>query len=259
MEWYRTGPASIEGDFPELPFHCGLRCECPEMWWRSKVIQRRGAATVCSININDFDSEQEGLYRRLNVNVTGRWKRASNGEELKSCSSSGLFTSVDGNVPECEADAGGTFECEPPAICSTVACIYEEETTYSGENEVTESTAVSAARAVMVVDDPDWAVLEWSTGYPTAPGRSGSVDVRNAPGASFTEHEMRIQFAGSFRPFLLRRKETHTYTNPVTFDTSTSELVIDLEVMNGEELVIEWAATANTRVTLNEWEILHLV
>lgn len=245
MLWRRLYTTAIaENDAPFLAHICPRRCGCPEMRWRVKQTRRFGGASPCKIDINGYDGAQTGYYRRLNISVVGRWKRNDTNAVVESCSSTGLYISVDGNVPSCSSDSGGTYECDAPAICGTVSCRYEEETTYAGENEVTADTAAAAARANETEVEEPWS--EWLTGHPLSLD-GGSTDSRNAGSASYTERTLFFETAGAFVPFLIRRLERVVVRDGDTLEIlSTTDEVIDLPVLTSGAFSIDWPAEANT-------------
>jgi hypothetical protein len=258
MDWrYQTSTRIVE-DWPYLPRHCNRRCECPAMWWRAKVTHRFGGAQLCSINIASYDPLQSGRFRRLESVITGRWKLPAylGGTVLKECESVGLYSEVSGVLPSCSSSSGGSYVCDPPPACNSLPCLYEQETVYTGVDQFGPEDAFAAAEAASTTEEGTWS--SWATGYPDLDTFVTALtnDTRGDVSCSFNERWLTIQFAGGFSPFMLRRKERHSFREPLGPPAVITDHVIDVEVLDGSELVIEWLATANTTKTLLASEVL---
>lgn len=222
------------------------------MRWRLKTVRRFGGATVCAINIASYDPAQSGFFRRVDTSISAVWKLPAylGGTTVKECSAS-LYSSVDGVVPHCESDSGGSFECDPPAACDGLPCQYEETTTYSGSGPVTGSTAEGEARSRQTTVDEGWTA--WAQGYPNLSLLSTALSnmTRSDTSCSFTERTVTIQLAGAFRPFMIRTREAVTSGGSTTTETVDREIIAPTT-----EIVLDWTAVANVSRVLSSAHIL---
>ncbi len=244
MAWRRTSSTTAFGtDIPFAPKFCSRVCACPGMWYRTRLTTTFGGASPCRLSL--VVDGVTRYYRRLDTNITGQWKRtlADGGAVVKECSGS-TYNSVSGNIPNCNSESGGTFECEAPEGYEGIPLNYVQESTTTGSNELNSADAAAAARSVATTSTLGWG--SWVQGYPGGVlAAGGSVDTRGPLSCSFTDRLLEIEFAGSFRPFMIRRQESVTTRYEDGSPSTTTTEFHDLEVLTADPVAVEWIAAAN--------------
>jgi hypothetical protein len=252
MPWRRLTSFEFGGSPPPRPsYWCNPPGCCSiHPWVRTRITTWVGNAKTCGVNIRLYDSEQElGYYGKITGSYTRRYVRL--GVTVGTCPLEVEITAPGTAVKQSEPCGDVTIEtigeCEvPPACANPPGCTIEgeEDVTYTGSDEVTESAV--AAKAAEVADET---VGEWGDFVQTFPNIvSGlfATDNRGLALCSYRRTKLEIEVRGQVRPYLIEWQDSVTDLGPGGTTTLTAR---SLTITGPGVYEVEWNAGADQRVT----------